>query len=80
MSLLADTLSAVADEEGITRLADGFNARADALFRDGSPEAAAWGNVFSVLSIETESALLARRTSIPIDLKTLRRVFGSQPG
>jgi hypothetical protein len=64
MSLLVDTLSAVADEESISRLAGGFAARADVLFRDGGPDASAWANVFAVLEIEAQSALLRRKTGV----------------
>jgi hypothetical protein len=66
MSLLSETLSAVADEDGISRLADGFAARADVLFRDGGPYASAWANVFAVLEIEAQSALLRRKTGVII--------------
>lgn len=64
MDLLFKSLSGIKDEGSLANLAGGFNHRAELLAVDGSAEALAWRQVFSVLALMTESALLERRTGV----------------
>lgn len=65
MDVLVKSLSAVSDS-GLSELAGSFSQRAEMLSRQGGQEAAVWLNVFSVLALTAESALLSKRTGVAL--------------
>lgn len=64
--LLAGLLTGISDEASLTGMAGSFNRRAEVLAADSGEDATAWANVYRLLALAVEMALLRRRTGLPV--------------